>query len=333
MPLRCVVCQHWWALCYTTVLLVLLVAMPSALHGAFLAAQPLSGDRLQPCETPVLSAEQRLAFAEQLMREREYFRAITEYRCFLLAFADDSRAAMVAFSIGLAFYHGERYGEAAQAFQDVAQRYPHTAYGQQAWLWQGESLVQQRQQATAEQLYRELVQRFPHHPLRHQARYQHAWVLLAQRHWREASWVLQQIPPDSALYHQAQLLAQESLTGEKLPRKSPVLAGITSSLLPGSGQFYNGRIGDALLAFFLNGLFIAGAIEAVHADAPVVAGVLSLVEAGWYIGNIYGAVNGAHKHNRQVTETFLRNLETRFRLTLPEAGKVSRLSMQWSFGF
>jgi tetratricopeptide (TPR) repeat protein len=60
-----------------------------------------------------------LIFAEQLMREGEYFRAITEYRRFLFYYPDDPRRAMAHFSIGLAFYRGESYVEALQTFQEV----------------------------------------------------------------------------------------------------------------------------------------------------------------------------------------------------------------------
>jgi hypothetical protein len=272
-------------------------------------------------------------FAEQLMREGEYFRAITEYRRFLFYYPDDPRRAMVHFSIGLAFYRGESYGEALQTFQEVTRQYPHTAYGKQAWLWQGESLIKQGQYTTAEGIFKAITEQFPSDRIGQQARYQRAWALLYQRRWRNAATQFQQVAPDSDLYQSAQLLAQEALVGERLPTKSPVLAGIFSGLFPGSGQLYNGRLGDALLAFFLNSLFIVGAIEAIHNDAPAIAGILSFFGAGWYAGNVYGAINGAHKHNRHTTETFLGNLANRFHLVLPETRQTPMLSVQFSLGF
>lgn len=279
------------------------------------------------------TADQLLAFAEQLMREGEYFRAITEYRRFLFAYPDEPRRAMVHFRMGIAFYRGESYAEALQTFREVFHLYPHTTYGQQAWLWQGESLAQQGQYHAAEQVYAEIAAHAPYDTIGQQARYQRGWMLLYRRQWRDAAAQFRQIVPESSLYQSAQLLAQEALQGERLPAKSPLLAGILSGLLPGSGQWYNGRLGDALLAFFLNGLFIAGIVEAVHSDALAVAGVLSLFEAGWYVGNVYGAVNGAHKHNRHATETFVRNLEHRLRLVLPEARAPQGLGVQFSLGF
>jgi len=280
-----------------------------------------------------LSADHVLVFAEQLMREGEYFRAITEYRRFLFYYPDDPRRAMVHFSIGLAFYRGESYGEALQTFQEVTQQYPQNPYGKQAWLWQGESLIRQGQYASAEQIYKAIAEHFPDERIGQQARFQRAWTLLYQRQWRNAAAQFQQVEPTSDLYQKAQLLVQEALAGERLPTKSPVLAGIFSGLLPGGGQLYNGRLGDALLAFFLNSLFIVGAIEAIHNDAPAIAGILSFLEAGWYAGNVFGAINSAHKYNRHTTETFLGNLHNRFHLVLPESRQTPLLGVQFSLGF
>lgn len=322
-----------WAIQICVVLFTLWAELPGVCQASGPLWQQSSAPIIAAIETGSFSADQLLIFAEQLMREGEYFRAITEYRRFLFYYPDDPRRAMVHFSIGLAFYRGESYVEALQTFQEVTQRYPNTAYGKQAWLWQGESLIRRGQYTTAERLYTEITERFPHEKIGQQARYQRAWTLLYRRQWREAATQFQQVTPDSDLYQSAQLLAQEALVGERLPTKSPALAGLLSGLLPGSGQLYNGRLGDALLAFFLNTLFIIGAIEAVHNDAPAVAGILSFFEAGWYAGNVYGAINGANKYNRHTTEIFLRNLDNRFHLELPETRHTPMLGVQFSLGF
>ena len=95
----------------------------------------------------------------------------------------------------------------------------------------------------------------------------------------------------------------------------------------------NGRGGDALLAFFLNGHFIAGIAQAVTHGELAVAGVLSFFEAGWYAGNVYSAINGAHKHNRRTAETFLRNLENRYRFQPPEGKQRQTYGLQLGFTF
>jgi hypothetical protein len=76
-----------------------------------------------------------------------------------------------------------------------------------------------------------------------------------------------------------------------------------------------------------------GTVEAAHSNKPAVAGILSFFEVGWYTGNVYGAVNGAHKYNRHTTETFLRNLDNNFHLGLPEPRQTHMFGAQFSLGF
>ena len=280
-----------------------------------------------------LAAEQVLTFAEQLLKEGEYFRAITEYRRFLFYYPDDARGAMALFRIGLAFYRGQSYDEALQTFRDVAQRYAESAYGKLALLWQGESLLRLAQYGPAAKVYSDIIEYLGEEDTGQFAHYQRGWTLLYRRRWQEAATQLQQISPTSSLYPAAQQLAMAGLDGKHLPQKSPMLAGILSGFLPGSGQLYNGRRGDALLAFLLNGVFIVGIVEAIDRGESAIAGILSFFEAGWYTGNVYGAVNSAHKYNRQATETFLQNLENRFRLPPPEARSPSHLGLHVQVGF
>jgi tetratricopeptide (TPR) repeat protein len=277
--------------------------------------------------------EQLIEFGDHLMREGEYFRAITEYRRFLFDYPQDPRRAMVHFRIGLALYRSQQYEEALKTFHEVAQRYPETPYGKQAWLWQGESLLRQAQYQAAEQFYTQMLEQFTDDEVGQLGRYQRGWALLYQRKWQDASRQFQQITPESPFYRLAHRLAEEVLVSDQLPSKSPLVAGILSGVLPGSGQLYNGRRGDALLAFFLNGLFIAGITQAVAHEELAIAGVLSFFEVGWYIGNIYGAINGAHKYNRQTEETFLRNLENRYRFQPPEGKQPHIYRVQLGFTF
>lgn len=93
-----------------------------------------------------------------------------------------------------------------------------------------------------------------------------------------------------------------------MPSKDPAAAGLMAAVLPGLGHAYCERYKDGLVAFLLNGLFIWAAYEAFEEDHSVLGGILTFLELGWYTGNIYSAVNTAHKYNRAVKNEFLRNL-------------------------
>jgi len=100
-----------------------------------------------------------------------------------------------------------------------------------------------------------------------------------------------------------------------LPSKNPTTAGVLA-VVPGLGHLYCNRPKDAVVAFLLNGLTIWAAIEAFDEDLDVLGGVLLLLESGWYTGNIYSAVNSAHKYNRKVRNDFRGSLPDRLNLNL-----------------
>ncbi len=282
---------------------------------------------------PGFTADQLLQFADQLLQEGEYFRAITELHRFRFDYPNDARQAMALFRIGQAYYRGQQFQEALQTFRQVAQSYPDSPYSRQARLWQGESLIQQTQYNAAEQAYTAFIKHHPNASDIPYARYQRGWTLLYRRQWQAAATELQQVPDSSPLYPAAQQLALEAQEGRERQKKSPRLAGALSAFLPGAGQLYNGRLGDAVLTFLLNGLFIAGTIEAIQHDQFAIAGALGFFEAGWYGGNVYSAVNGAHKYNRRADETLLQELERRFRMTPPDIPQTQQIGLKLSFRF
>jgi hypothetical protein len=57
-------------------------------------------------------------------------------------------------------------------------------------------------------------------------------------------------------------------------------------------------------------------VQAFHSDQDVLGGILTFMELGFYTGNIYSAVNAAHKHNRKVQNDFRESLKDRLDLNL-----------------
>lgn len=92
---------------------------------------------------------------------------------------------------------------------------------------------------------------------------------------------------------------------EARPRKSALLAGSMSALLPGSGQLYAGRPGDALAAFSINALLIGGTVAAARNEEKTTAIALGFVSFGFWTGNVYGAANGARRHDRATRDALL----------------------------
>lgn len=284
--------------------------------------------------THAFTANRILDLAATLMNQKEYYRAITEYRRFLYSFPQDKRRAAANFRVGLAFYRGADYGEALRVFQKVADLYPESNYGRLARLWQGECLMRQSLHEAAGNLYGAVSESLKEGEAGEHAVYRRAWAFLYQRKWQKARELFRNLPVDSLFRETAHDIAGRIPDVEHASRKSPLLAGVLSTVLPGSGQFYVGRKGDAWLAFMLNGLFVAGIIEALNEGRPEVAGMLAIFEAGWYGGNIYGAINGARKHNLRKARRFIRQMEDQFPYEPPSASPAAGLlGIQLGLGF
>lgn len=90
--------------------------------------------------------------------------------------------------------------------------------------------------------------------------------------------------------------------------KSPWLAGSMSAVIPGSGSFYTGRKLEGVYAFFLSGLFWLATADAMRNENDALTGLFGFFTLTFYGGNIYTAVNSAHKYNDRLWSTNLQRL-------------------------
>jgi len=83
---------------------------------------------------------------------------------------------------------------------------------------------------------------------------------------------------------------------EKHKNKSPLLGGVFS-LIPGLGHLYAGRPPDSLRSFLINAAFISLTVFSLGHSMYVLGAVFGVIEAIFYIANIYGGVNAVMQEN------------------------------------
>lgn len=87
-------------------------------------------------------------------------------------------------------------------------------------------------------------------------------------------------------------LRQYALTDQKIRRRSPLLAGTLSAIVPGLGKVYSGNNGQALVSFLTCGALGAAAAENFlhygikHPQTLFFSGLFGI----FYVGNIWGSV-------------------------------------------
>jgi len=263
----------------------------------------------------LIDSEKQFQYALETMRQGEYSRAVTEFERFIHFFSKDKKIPRARYLIGLCYLKAKSYESSRAAFETVYKRHHAEALGGNALLLIGETYYQQGLSGEAGRYFKKVIEAYPQASLANEARYRLGWTHLQADRWREASDVFKEVEERSPLYPSAQDLALSSLKGEELSFKEPAAAGALA-LIPGLGHVYTNRYKDALISFLVNGLLIWATVEAFNEGHEVLGGILGFVGLGFYSGNIYSAVSGAHKHNVKVKEDFRQGLPDRFNLNL-----------------
>ena len=285
-----------------------------------------------PSTRILLDSEDQFRFAEQAMEMGDYLRAVAEFERFIHFFPDHEKVPEALLQIGLGYLKARDFERARGVFHRLHRAHPEDVLGGKALLLMGESYYRQGLFTEAEYYYRQVVEAYPQPELKNQALYRLGWSRMHTGSWRDASDTFGSVAPESPLYSAAQHLSHKSLLGETLSYKNPATAGVLAAVLPGLGHVYTNRYRDAMVAFLVNGLFIWAAVESFNNDHNVLGGILVFLELGWYSGNIYSAVNSAHKHNRKVKDDFLRGLPDAMNLQLL-ATPEGHLGLSLSFRF
>jgi len=247
-----------------------------------------------------LSDEVLFRTGHAFQNEREYYRAITEYKRLLILFPESDKAEDAYFNIGMAYLKGEEYESAATAFGSLRQKFPEGKYAAQSHLYEGLSYRKLKKYKEAVGQFDMITETFSHEGEAPKALVAKSLIALEvndlARMKSELERIIREYPDHNESHNAGRSLAlAQSL--EQRPKKSTVLAGSMSAILPGSGYLYAGNYGDGLMAFFVNTLFIAGTVTAVNQHNYPTAYIVGGFGLPFYIGNIYGSANAARKWN------------------------------------
>ena len=249
----------------------------------------------------VLSDEVQLKLGDAFSAEEEYYRAITEYKKLLILFPDSPHTDTALFNIGMAYYRGEEYEPAARTFASFRKRFPNSRHTAAVAYQQGLALIRLNlPDKAAEAFEAAKAVSAPASPEQRKAifgkvlaEYDRGDAAIGRSDLKQ---FLETSPNDPGA-KQATAAILELEHYKDLPFKSPLIAGMLSAVIPGSGHIYAEHYGDGFTALLLNGLFIGGTFVAVKQENYAIAGVAGIIGLPFYIGNIYGAANAATKWN------------------------------------
>jgi TM2 domain-containing membrane protein YozV len=274
---------------------------------------------LSTAQLSVVSAEERSdyyspenirKFADFLYEQGDYLRAAGEYqRCLFFRHRENDG---IHYRIALCYRLGGKSDKAIRTFETFIQTFPDSQLTNGAHYHIGVSyfLMEQFRQSV-----NYLDAALPHiADLRLRAASQELIGLsfLMQKRWLEADKIFDGLQESNVagVGESATLYHNYAIQGTQLPSRSPFLAGILSTIIPGAGRIYTGRIGDALTTLLTVSLTGWQAYDGFRRDglSSVKGWALGAFSGIFYVGNIYGSVISARVYNRYVDDEFLATL-------------------------
>jgi len=260
---------------------------------------------LADCAVAKNAADRQFEFGSSLMKQERYKTSITEFQRFLFLFPKDKRVLDAHYQMGLAYQKQKQYAFAIDHFHKIIQQAPKKKIAIQAAYALSDCYQENGNILMAENVLESMLQRIDQDKTHDEIHYRLGWLDIKNNQLDDAMIHLKAIKDGSAYPLNT---IKHAILAKKLPIKRPYLAGMLS-VVPGLGQIYCGRYRDASLSVIVNGIIGWAAWESFDHDRPALGTLISFFGLGFYSGNIYGAINSAHKHNRRAEKQWYKKLK------------------------
>lgn len=283
-------------------------------------------------ESIKLDADRQFNFAEYFFERKEYFRAIGEFKRFIYFFPYDQKISKARFRIGLSYFHSQRYRQAIEVFDHFIDTYEDDELAIDAHFLISECYARQKEFGPAITRLNNLLRLSNDSYVIDKARYLIGWRYIDLGNWEKASNQFDQISAQNKTRLRIEALSARLKQADAIAQKDPSLAGVLA-VIPGAGHIYTERYQDAMVAFIINAGLIWAGYEAFNRGNKALGGVITLVGLGFYSGNIYSAVNSAHKYNKTQKRQFIRDLNQKLKVELSAAPSRKSFSMALKLSF
>lgn len=243
-----------------------------------------------------IEGDQQLKYADALFKNQQYLRAAEEYQRFAFFFPDHPDKRKALFKSGESFFLAEDPAAAIELFKSLSSVEPPDDLTIEAYFKMAEIYLAMNTPTHAMVQLNNVIALSDEPATKDRAYYRMGWIHIDLADWNGAQTALARISPAGQKQYGLADLKKALSNTNTIPTKNPSLAG-TLSIIPGAGQLYCNRYEDALIAFAVNVGLIWAAYDAFDNEQYGLGGLLSFVGLGFYAGNIYGAVNDAHKYN------------------------------------
>ena len=253
---------------------------------------------------------QQYRYAEQLFESGDYQAARLAYKRLLFYRPDTEFRDVADYRVAQSYYYQNQPERAEHLFREFLTVHPNSPFGFRSQLMIGQLHFDAGEYSLARTTLFELLHSSEDTEVTAAAHYLRGWCYVHTADWDKAIAELRRVDTfqtDTPSEKNARQLADILLERTPLPHKSPQIAGWLSTVVPGSGQFYVGRVKEGVLAAVLSGTFIYLVADAIRERRYLDCAGISLVGWQFYWGNRVDAQRFAAEYNshreRELIET------------------------------
>ena len=260
-------------------------------------------------------------YAEQLFESGDYQAARLAYKRLLFYYPNTELRDIADYRIARTYYYQNQSARAEELFRKFSAIHPNSPLRFQSQLMLGQLHFDAGEYSLARTTLFELLHLSEEPEVTAAAHYLRGWCYIRTTDWNKAISELRQVDISQINTRhgkKAHELADTLLKETPLPFKSPQVAGWLSTVVPGSGQFYAGKVKEGILAAALNGTFIYLAVDAIRDRRYIDCAGISL--AGWqfYWGNRTNARQFAAEYNRHHEQELIEALKRQTESVQPQ---------------
>ena len=298
----------------------LLFSLSITLILAFSCTDTLAADDSKQL---IINADMQYDYAEKLYNSGDYETAVIEFKRAVYFFPQDKRAGHARFNTGKALFNLKRFKSAAFVFKSLCHPYTGDEINIESFFMQSFAWLALQNKGAAQTVLHNLMLLTEDKNVKDRIYSTLAWIYIENSEYmaradnindknlvRALNYIEKISEPNREKYRTNELRTRvNTLMMQK--KKSPHIAGF-ASIIPGGGFLYCERPRDATVSFLFNSALILAAVKAFNNGNYALGSLITFVEAGFYIGNIYGGISSAHKYNRFKRKNFLELIKKEF---------------------
>ncbi len=261
---------------------------------------------------PILGQESS-AFAEYLMAQKDYFRAITVYKKLLFESSEAPLRHKYSNHIAEAYRLSGKHKSSIYFYSEALHNVTTAEEQTNSFIGLGLNYYNMKTIPIAKNYFKKAADK----DTTGKAKLYLGLMQMEQMNWPRAQTTFKEIintNRHAKISETAKLLTEKSTSGANLPKKSPTLAAIMSSIIPGSGQIYAGHYFDGIQAMAYVGVFSLATYSAYRYDRDINDSdailLLSATITGiFYSANILGAYKTAKFRNMRIRQNFMNEVK------------------------